>query len=193
MPQTSLLPAVCNQCYIIHSCSGQLQVQFSLHCFEHPSPKELILLWSCVPKLKGHYDKNSAGWSSLPLRMAFLYFLAKLDKYLWTVWSRFLLQWGAVQVVHFASLAGPVTLSAALHSCSHAGWDSAVVYRSAAWISSHINVSLTPCPHCYESIKSFFRLSLSSKKSRSCQAFGSAFCFSTDEFLVSEVLSHATC
>lgn len=82
----------------------------SLHCCEYPSPKEPSFFWSCVPKLKGHYVWNSGGCSRWPYPMRpgtqhfwiFLYFLAKLDKYLWTMWSGFFLQGGAVQVMHLA-------------------------------------------------------------------------------------------
>lgn len=152
MPQTSLLPAAYDQCCRIHSWSGQLQVEFSLHCSDCH-----LRNWSFC----GHVCQNGRGimtellegavvcyipWAwDTTLLDGFFILLAKLDKNLWTVWSRFLLQWGAVQVMHLAELIGPVTLSTALHWCSHAGWFSC---RSAAWISSHTNVSLTPCPHC---------------------------------------------
>jgi len=151
--------------------------------------------WSRYP------DRNS-GWCSSLLYsimpgtqqfwMAFLYSLTKWDRYLWTMSSRLLLQWEAVQVMQVSRAQQdplPWVQYCTNALCTLAEWYCAMLCRSTAWISPRLAVHpmqtypWLPVPHCYKAIKKFLRLCLVSKKSRPCQVSVRTLCLSTAEFL----------
>ena len=109
MTQTSLLPAAYNQCAHYIAMAGYRSYSFlcmvlRIHLRNQAKP----CVVRCAKSGSRYCDRNSGWCSSLPypimpgaqqLRMIFLYSLTKLDRYLWTTWSRLLLQWEVVQVM----------------------------------------------------------------------------------------------